>query len=112
MGKDQLHLSPSAVGPGRKIVVLPLALLILLGSSGEIMSETIEEVLKEHTEQLMCVPGVVGTAIGTCTGSPCIKVYVREKSILVTGKIPPSIDGYPVEIEETGEFKAIEKKKK
>jgi hypothetical protein len=34
----------------------------------------IETVLKEHTDSLMAVPGVVGTAIGECAGKPCIKV--------------------------------------
>ena len=36
-------------------------------------SKTIEEVLKEHTDELMSIPGVVGTAEGLCYGNPCIK---------------------------------------
>ncbi len=40
----------------------------------------IETVLKEHTDSLMTLPGVVGTAIGECAGKPCIKVYVEKKT--------------------------------
>jgi len=36
-------------------------------------SKTIEKVLKEHTEELMSIPGVVGTAQGLCDDKPCIK---------------------------------------
>jgi PBP1b-binding outer membrane lipoprotein LpoB len=35
--------------------------------------KTIEAVLKEHTDTLMSLPGVVGTAQGECAGKPCIK---------------------------------------
>jgi hypothetical protein len=95
-----------------RLIVLALAMLLVFGSTGKSMSKSIEEVLKEHTEELMRIPGVVGTALGSCAGHPCIKVYVTEKSAVITEKVPPSIDGYPVGIEETGEFKAVGKKKK
>ena len=41
---------------------------------------SIQEVLKDHTERWMTVPGVVGTAVGECEGEPCLTVYVAEKS--------------------------------
>jgi len=70
----------------------------------------IEEVLKEHTNELMTIPGVVGTAEGLCDGKPCIKVYVIKKTPELNNKIPHILEGYPVSIEETGEFKALPKK--
>lgn len=42
--------------------------------------KTIEAVLKEHTDSLMSRPGVVGTALGECSGQPCIKVFVVKKT--------------------------------
>lgn len=68
---------------------------------------TIEEVLKAHTGELMSLPGVVGTAQGLCANQPCIKVYVEKMGAGTGEKIPDSIEGYPVEIEETGMFRAL-----
>lgn len=73
-------------------------------------AETIKEVLKKHTKDLMSMPGVVGTGQGLCEGKPCIKVFVIEKTPDLDQKIPKTLDGYPVVIEETGEFKALPKK--
>jgi hypothetical protein len=72
--------------------------------------ETIKEVLKKHTTDLMSMPGVVGTGQGLCEGKPCIKVFVIEKTPDLDQKIPKTLDGYPVVIEETGKFKALPKK--
>ncbi len=69
--------------------------------------KTIKEVLKEHTNELMSLPGVVGTAQGLCDDKPCIKVFVIKKTLELDEKIPDSLDGYPVAIEETGEFRAL-----
>ena len=70
--------------------------------------KTIEEVLREHTNDLMSVPGVVGTGQGECAGEPCIRVFVVEKSPELLSQIPTSIEGYAVEVEETGEIKALD----
>ena len=70
-------------------------------------AKTIQEVLQEHTDRWMDVPGVVGTAIGELDGRSCIKVFVAKKTDELLAKIPGSIDGYPVVIEETGEFRAL-----
>ena len=69
---------------------------------------TIEEVLKEHTDSLMSLPGVVGTAQGECSGQPCIRVYVVKKTDALLGKIPSTIEGYAVVVQETGEIKALD----
>jgi hypothetical protein len=73
-------------------------------------AETIKEVLKKHTKDLMSMPGVVGTGQGLCEGKPCIKVLVIEKTPDLDQKIPKTLDGYPVVIEETGPIKALPKK--
>ena len=71
-------------------------------------NKTIEEVLQEHTDSLMALPGVVGTAHGLCSGEPCIRVFVVQKTDDLLKQIPPKIEGYPVDIEETGEFRKLE----
>lgn len=70
-------------------------------------AKTIQEILKEHTEQWMGIAGVVGTAIGEFEGRPCIKVFVAEKTQELAEKIPGSVEGHRVIVEETGEFRAL-----
>jgi len=66
----------------------------------------IEIVLKEHTDALMAIEGVVGVGQGLCNDKDCIKVFVVEKTAELEQKIPDELDGFPVEIVESGEFKA------
>ncbi len=68
----------------------------------------IETVLKEHTDSLMALPGVVGTAQGECAGKPCIKVFVTKKTPELLKQIPSVIEGYPVAVQETGEIRALD----
>jgi hypothetical protein len=70
---------------------------------------TIEQVLEKHTDQWMAMTGVVGTGIGESGGKPCIKIFVVKKTDELGKKIPTTVDGYPVTIEETGEFKALDR---
>jgi hypothetical protein len=69
-------------------------------------AKKIEDVLKEHTEELMSLLGVVGTGQGLCNGRPCIKVFVTKKSPELDQKIPDLLEGYEVSIEITGEIRA------
>ena len=69
--------------------------------------ETIEQVLDKHGDSIMSLPGVVGVGEGECSGEPCIKIFVLEKTLELMGQFPRELVGYPVEVEETGEFKAL-----
>ena len=69
-------------------------------------TKSIEQVLKEHTDTLMAIEGVVGVGQGLCNDKDCIKVFVVEKTAELEQKIPDELDGFPVEIVESGEFKA------
>ena len=90
------------------IVILNLSSIVIAGGENDKMpSKPIEEVLEEHTNELMSIKGVMGTAQGLCIGKPCIKVYVIKKSEDLIHQIPGSLEGYPVEIEESGVFKAL-----
>ena len=108
-----------------KISVLCFSLAILLMSSipfaGEnfgghsnskrspMVAKAIDEVLREHVKPLMSIPGVVGAGQGLCEGKPCIKVFVIKMTPDLDQKIPNTLEGYQVVVEETGEIKALPK---
>ena len=71
-------------------------------------NRSLEEVLQEHTDSLMAMSGVVGTAQGLCDGEPCIRVFVINKSDELMTQIPPEIEGYPVDVQETGAFRKLD----
>ena len=66
----------------------------------------IQDVLKAHTAALMSLSGVVGVGQGECSGEPCIRVLVVQKTPELVSKIPTAIEGYAVEVQETGDIKA------
>ncbi len=72
----------------------------------EMAAPTIEAVLKEHTDEWMSIPGVVGTGIGACDGKPCIRIFVVKKTPELLKKIPSNLEGFVVDVEETGAIKA------
>ena len=76
---------------------------------GRTMPErTIEQVQEEHTDEWMAIQGVVGTAIGLFEGKPCIKIFTSTKPQQLRDKIPSMVEDYPVIIEETGSFRALD----
>src|SRR5258708_38457097 len=72
------------------------------GSGATVAVRSIDEVLAAHSDSLMALPGVVGTAIGLCDGERCIKVLVADSSVVAKGRIPPRLEGYRVVTEVTG----------
>ena len=71
------------------------------------MSRPIADVLREQTDALMALPGVVGTAQGEQDGAPCILVLVVRLTEELRARIPNGLEGYPVVIDETGEINAL-----
>lgn len=69
--------------------------------------KNIEEVLAKHTDHLMAIPGVVGTALGMCHDRPCIKVFVAERTPALESAVPTTLEGYPVSLEQVGEIHAL-----
>jgi hypothetical protein len=56
------------------------------------------------TDSVMSLPGVVGTAIGLCGDTPCIKVYLAREDAELRSQIPETFRGFTVDVEVTGEF--------
>ncbi len=73
-------------------------------------ARAIEEVLSDYTDKWMALPGVIGTGIGEQNGKPCLKVFVIKMTDGLKRAIPAQVEGFPVVIEATGEFKALDNK--
>jgi len=70
--------------------------------------DTVAQVLGRHSERLMALPGVIGTAESECGGRPCILVLVARRTPEVELLIPSELEGIPVEIRETGPIRALD----
>jgi hypothetical protein len=69
----------------------------------------INAVLREHDKELMALKGVVGVYVGLLPDNKtsCLKVMVVKKTQDLEKKIPKSLDGYPVLIEESGVIRPL-----
>lgn len=69
--------------------------------------KTIDAVLREHTDNLMSIPGVVGVAQGESEGAPCVMVLVARQSPSLLERLPHTLDGYRVTVHKTGDIRAL-----
>jgi len=69
----------------------------------------IADVLRDHTPELMTIPGVIGTGEGAKDGRPVILVIVARGSG-AGRRIPSRIEGYSVVLQETGPVRALDGK--
>lgn len=69
----------------------------------------IADVQRDHTSELMAVPGVVGIYEGALPdGTPCIRVMVQARTTEIDTRLPKSLEGYRVEVEVTGVIRPLE----
>jgi len=102
----------------RYIAIIALAVLLfsctykIPGNKREGFSmgekRTIEQVQEAYTDKWMQIPGVQGTGIGLFEDKPCIKVFSSVPAEELKDKIPSVVEGYPVIIEKTGTFRALD----
>jgi hypothetical protein len=71
------------------------------------MPMSIEQVFSQHHDRLMSLPGVVGIGMGEKDGTPAIVVLVARLTPALRAGIPPTLDGHPVVVEESGEIVAF-----
>ncbi len=62
----------------------------------------IEAVLREHTDDLMGIDGVVSVGQALCGERPCIRVGVRAITDTLLAQIPDTLEGYPIDLHELG----------
>jgi hypothetical protein len=67
-----------------------------------VATRSINEVLAAHSDSLMALPGVVGTAVGLCDGERCIKVLLADANAETQRRIPARLEGFRVVAEVTG----------
>ncbi len=67
-----------------------------------VLSPEIIAAQESLTDEILSVPGVVGTAIGESDGRLCLKVMVAARSQELLQKIPSRYRGYKVILQETG----------
>jgi hypothetical protein len=96
-----------------RTTMITVALLVALSLLGACRSgagdgrnmpvQDIKTVMEAHVDELMAIEGVTAVAIGALEdGTPCIKVYVVEKTDALVRRIPETLDGHPVVVEESG----------
>lgn len=94
-----------------------LSVIILDCSNGERQTDELKETMKtrdinavkeDHAKELMSIPGVVGVAIGAYDdGTKCISVFVDTLTPELEKKIPKTLEGHLVRIDESGVFKPL-----
>ena len=74
----------------------------------------IEGAKARHEADLMSLPNVVGVGIGERAGDPAIVVLVTHKVALAElapeERVPPTIEGFQVDVIETGEIRAEDRR--
>jgi hypothetical protein len=73
----------------------------------------INAVLRDHDDALMAIEGVVGVAVGLLEDGKtiCLKVLVVRETPELVRRIPSSLEGYPVVVEETGVIRPLQNNK-
>lgn len=68
----------------------------------------IDEVLRDHDQEILAIPGVSMIYVGVDSeGEPCLKVGVVQATPEVEERIPKTLEGWPVLVEETGEVRPM-----
>jgi hypothetical protein len=82
---------------------------IQTGKQESMTRRDINVVLKDHDKELLAIPGVVGVYVGLLPDdkTPCLKVMVVKETEDLKRRIPNSIEGYPVLIEESGVIRPL-----
>jgi hypothetical protein len=71
--------------------------------------EQVTEVMDRHSDELIRLEGVVGIAVAAFEDSSLyIQVLVRERTPEMESRIPDTIEGVPVVVEESGEIVPME----
>jgi hypothetical protein len=106
---------------GHRSIVLTMVLLSIVfsdtvwgqvnqtGQHESMTRKDINGVLKDHDKELLGIPGVVGVYVGLLPDdkTPCLKVMVVKETEDLKRRIPKSIEGYPVVIEESGVIRPL-----
>lgn len=98
-----------------KTFILLISLVVAGGSCGDseeriqsseaeqaVADRPIGDVLRDHSDRLMNLEGVVSVGVALCDDMPCIRIGVRSLSGSLRQEIPDSLEGHPVDVREIG----------
>jgi len=67
------------------------------------------QVIDARGPGLLAIPGVAAVGEGALpSGAPCIRIYVVKLDDAMRRRLPQTLDGYPVLVEESGEIRAFD----
>ena len=69
--------------------------------------QSLSLVIARHATELMGTPGVVGVYEGETDGRPVLRVMVLSRADSTMKRIPGSLEGYDVEVEQSGPIKPM-----
>lgn len=77
-----------------------------MGKTSRADKPTIEQVKSKHERELLKIEGVQGVGIGLDNDKDrqVIKIYADKKTKALQERVPTELEGYPVQIEVSGEF--------
>jgi hypothetical protein len=65
------------------------------------------QAIARHRAGILTLPGVVGVGPGDCAGAPCVVVFVEADTPELRRRIPPRLEGYPVQLTVSGGVPAL-----
>ncbi|HEU0302750.1 MAG TPA: hypothetical protein VFR37_25030 [Longimicrobium sp.] len=65
---------------------------------------SIEEAFDEHHDRIISIPGVTGIGLGESAGRPAVVILVDRLTPEVRERLPRTLNGFPVVVEESGEI--------
>jgi hypothetical protein len=106
MSKEVPKKEPFVAPGGRHSVYEEAAMPYTSENAGGYAGSSQVEMVRERNERvLMAIDGVVGIVVGrTPIGDDAIILYLRDAS--VKQRVPPQVEGYPIETIVTGEIDA------
>lgn len=101
----------------RAVILVLIALVAITGcrsgnangkGQADMLQRDVTTVMNAHVDALMATAGVAGVAIGeTDDHTPCIIIYVVQLTDALKATLPTKLEGHPVRIEESGEFRPL-----
>ncbi len=69
--------------------------------------KSVTQVIQEHRSSLLTISGILGIGQGGSPHAPHISIHVHSKTSEILALVPSNLEGYPVNIKETGEIEAL-----
>lgn len=97
-----------------RTVAALLMVLALAACGPQQREETVDRpdimsVVDAHAPRLIAIEGVAAIAVGALdSGEPCVRIYVVELTDSLRAQLPQTLEGWPVDVEESGEIRPLD----